>query len=159
MCRCLSPILKASNARSGAVEGKKPFTLGAYCLGKIVWGKGWEEFIALLGQHSEARSQVVSVPLDIYGTGEAATEVCRLLHTLLPVKQATCSNSCLFKKLPFLTVHEVAACESGVGHAMCCCLCQTLLEPAHLLEQFRSLLSGCITPVTVRHLCTAVETM
>ena len=52
--------------------------LGAYCLGKIVWGKGWEEFIALLGQHSEARSQVVSVPLDIYGTGEAATEVCRL---------------------------------------------------------------------------------
>lgn len=58
-----------------SAEGKKPFTLGAYCLGKIVWGKGWEELIALLSQHGEARSQVLDVPLDIYGTGEAATEV------------------------------------------------------------------------------------
>lgn len=96
MARCLSPILKARNVKSGAVEGKKPFMLGAYCLGKIVWGKGWEELIALLGQHSEARSQVVSVPLDIYGTGEAATEVCRLSHILLPVPLAACSKSCLF---------------------------------------------------------------
>ena len=73
-------------------EGKKPFTRGAYCLGKIVWGKGWEELIALLGQHSEARSQVVSSPLDIYGTGEAATEVCRLFHILVPVQQAAWSH-------------------------------------------------------------------
>ena len=58
-----------------AAEGKKPFTRGAYCLGKIVWGKGWEELIALLSQHSEARRQVLSGPLDAYGTGEAASEV------------------------------------------------------------------------------------
>ena len=56
-------------------EGGNPFPRGAYCLGKIVWGKGWEELIALLRQHTEARSQVLSEPLDIYGTGEAASEV------------------------------------------------------------------------------------
>ena len=56
-------------------EGRNPFSRGAYCLGKIVWGKGWEELIALLSQHTEARSQVLLEPLDIYGTGEAASEV------------------------------------------------------------------------------------
>ena len=56
-------------------EGKKPFTKGAYCLGKIVWGKGWEELIALLSQHADVRSQVLDIPLDCYGTGEAASEV------------------------------------------------------------------------------------
>lgn len=56
-------------------EGGNPFSRGAYCLGKIVWGKGWEELIALLSQHTEARCQVLSEPLDIYGTGEAASEV------------------------------------------------------------------------------------
>ena len=40
-----------------------------------MWGKGWEELIALLSQHSEARRQVLSSPLDAYGTGEAASEV------------------------------------------------------------------------------------
>lgn len=40
-----------------------------------MWGKGWEELIALLSQHTEARSQVLSQPLDIYGTGEAASQV------------------------------------------------------------------------------------
>lgn len=73
VAQCFLDVGRASAAT--AAEGKKPFMLGAYCLGKIVWGKGWEELIALLGQHSEARSQVVSVPLDIYGTGEAATEI------------------------------------------------------------------------------------
>ncbi|KAL3142245.1 hypothetical protein ABBQ38_002589 [Trebouxia sp. C0009 RCD-2024] len=58
-----------------AAEGGNPFSRGAYCLGKIVWGKGWEELIALLSQHTEARCQVLSEPLDIYGTGEAASEI------------------------------------------------------------------------------------
>lgn len=56
-------------------EGKKPFSKGAYALGKIVWGKGWEELLDLLDQDREARSEVLSVPLDCYGAGEAACEV------------------------------------------------------------------------------------
>lgn len=73
-------------------EGRNPFSRGAYCLGKIVWGKGWEELIALLSQHTEARSQVLSEPLDVYGTGEAASEVwsATALYLNCRIRQATC---------------------------------------------------------------------
>lgn len=73
VAQCFLDVGRQSAAT--AAEGKKPFSKGAYCLGKIVWGKGWEELIALLGQHAEARSQVLDVPLDCYGTGEAASEM------------------------------------------------------------------------------------
>jgi len=42
---------------------------------------------------------------------------------------------CLFNKLPGLTVHKIAACESGIGHALCCCLCRALLDSTHLLAE------------------------
>ncbi len=38
----------------GAVSGSTPgprFHRGAYCLGKLVWGKGWEELLDLLTHH------------------------------------------------------------------------------------------------------------
>lgn len=56
-------------------EGRKPFSKGAYALGKIVWGKGWEELLLLLDQGREERSEVLAVPLDCFGAGEAASEV------------------------------------------------------------------------------------
>ena len=77
----------------------------------------------------------------------------------LLLRSAACSIFCfLFQKLAVLTVHESAACESGMDHLLCCCLCRALLDPIHLLAYFKNLLSGCIKPVTVRHLCNVVET-
>ena len=96
-------------------EGKKPFSLGAYCLGKIVWGKGWEELIALLSQHSEARSQVLSVPLDIYGTGEAASEV---RSALGPCMQRQCLSTLihLWQPAAHISTGHTAGMKSNPQH-------------------------------------------
>lgn len=56
-------------------------------MGKIVWGKGWEELLALLSQDKQAREEVLSVPIVCYGAGEAASEVtqpapaCHAVHS------------------------------------------------------------------------------
>lgn len=35
----------------GAESGAARFPRGAYCLGKLVWGKGWEELLRILPSH------------------------------------------------------------------------------------------------------------
>lgn len=54
-------------------EGGERFTKGAYFLGKIVYGKGWEELLTLLDWHQRhTKDKQTSHPaLDAYGTGEA----------------------------------------------------------------------------------------
>lgn len=37
--------------RTAPQEGSSRFTRGAYCLGKLVWGKGWEELLQILPSH------------------------------------------------------------------------------------------------------------
>lgn len=99
--RKLYHVFTQSN-NGGAAEGKRPFSKGAYALGKIVWGKGWEELLALLDQDREARSAVLSVPIDCYGAGEAASEVtaiCKWSHRLLQVD--SCSHRLLYSDACF----------------------------------------------------------
>ncbi|KAK9817001.1 hypothetical protein WJX72_008108 [[Myrmecia] bisecta] len=52
-----------------AAEGKPCFAKGAYHLGKVVWGKGWEELVALLQLHYARGGEPLHI--DAYGTGEA----------------------------------------------------------------------------------------
>ena len=73
-----------------AAEGSKPFSKGAYALGKIVWGKGWEELLALLSQDKEARQEVLSVPIDCYGAGEAASAVHNAAHPCFCTAHTAC---------------------------------------------------------------------
>ena len=49
------------------------FQKGAYALGKVVWGKGWEELLKLL-EFCQANGGPV-LPIDCYGDGEARTKV------------------------------------------------------------------------------------
>ena len=56
------------------------FTKGAYCLGKVVWGKGWEELLTLLVAHKRSHPDD-PVVVDAYGDGEALAAVC--LHLLI----------------------------------------------------------------------------
>ena len=62
----------------GAEDGKR-FAKGAYCLGKIVYGKGWEELLTLLDFHQrhthESQADVNHPTIDAYGSGEAFEHV------------------------------------------------------------------------------------
>ena len=55
------------------------FAKGAYCLGKIVYGKGWEELLTLLDFHQrhthESQEDVNHPTIDAYGSGEAFEHV------------------------------------------------------------------------------------
>ncbi|KAI5076249.1 hypothetical protein GOP47_0008314 [Adiantum capillus-veneris] len=53
-------------------SGATNFPKGAYFLGKMVWGKGYRELIDLLKKHKQ---DLKNLCVDIYGTGEDATEV------------------------------------------------------------------------------------
>lgn len=55
-------------------EAGEGFTRGAYCLGKVVWGKGWEELLTLLAAHMKAHPDK-PLQVDGYGEGEALNAV------------------------------------------------------------------------------------
>lgn len=65
----VAPGFLEASARPDASKGEA-FTKGAYCLGKVVWGKGWEELIALLAAHKRAHPDE-PVIVDGYGDGAA----------------------------------------------------------------------------------------
>lgn len=51
------------------------FTKGAYSLGKVVWGKGWEELLKLLDYCKTTDSHCPTTAIDAYGDGEARKTV------------------------------------------------------------------------------------
>ena len=57
-----------------SADGTK-FSKGAYCLGKVVWGKGWEELIKLLEHCKKTQTLCSSTVIDCYGDGEARKTV------------------------------------------------------------------------------------
>jgi digalactosyldiacylglycerol synthase len=61
----------------GCAEGGKRFSKGAYCLGKIVYGKGWEELLTMLDFHQRNTKDVRTAHpiIDAYGSGEAFESV------------------------------------------------------------------------------------
>ncbi len=65
------------SSRVDIAEGGKRFSKGAYFLGKIVYGKGWEELLALLDFHQRhTKDKQTSHPtIDAYGSGEAFESV------------------------------------------------------------------------------------
>ncbi|XP_024380254.1 digalactosyldiacylglycerol synthase 2, chloroplastic [Physcomitrium patens] len=55
------------------IEGNEPkFSMGAYYLGKMVWGKGYRELVDLLVQNKEV---LCNINLDIFGSGEDSDAV------------------------------------------------------------------------------------
>ncbi|KAG5068917.1 hypothetical protein JHK85_001294 [Glycine max] len=52
--------------------GQKPFTKGAYFLGKMVWAKGYEELIDLSAKH---KADLDGFKLDVFQNGEDANEI------------------------------------------------------------------------------------
>ena len=62
--------------------GGRRFSKGAYTLGKVVPGKGWEELLAMLDFHQRAlqstatQDSVAHPSIDAYGSGEAFETVC-----------------------------------------------------------------------------------
>lgn len=62
---------------SPCAESGTGFSKGAYCLGKVVWGKGWEELLTLLVAHKRAHP-VKPLVVDAYGEGEALAAVSRV---------------------------------------------------------------------------------
>ena len=80
------------------------FAKGAYCLGKIVYGKGWEELLTLLDFHQrhthESQADVNHPTIDAYGSGEAfehvrSTFFCSIASacTLLPQTACVCTSN------------------------------------------------------------------
>ena len=59
---------------TGLYPAGQEFTRGAYCLGKVVWGKGWEELLTLLAAHKRAHPDK-PLQIDAYGEGEALAAV------------------------------------------------------------------------------------
>jgi len=59
--------------------GQKPFTKGAYFLGKMVWAKGYKELIHLLANH---KNDLDGFKIDVFGNGEDANEVQSTAKTL-----------------------------------------------------------------------------
>lgn len=61
-----------------AGSGKR-FAKGAYCLGKVVYGKGWEELLTLLDFHQRHTHESVAAvnhpTIDAFGSGEAFEHV------------------------------------------------------------------------------------
>lgn len=55
--------------------GKPRFSKGAYALGKMVYGKGWDELVDLLAQDMRGSKVLANVEIDCYGYGEAQPRV------------------------------------------------------------------------------------
>ncbi|CAI5506075.1 unnamed protein product [Closterium sp. Naga37s-1] len=53
-------------------DGGKPFSQGAYYLGKMVWGKGYRELVDLL---AENRGALGGLKVDVFGSGEDSEAV------------------------------------------------------------------------------------
>ncbi|CAL8467905.1 g7443 [Coccomyxa elongata] len=70
-------FVKAGAAKAALPEGSKRFSKGAYFLAKIVYGKGWEELLALLDYHQRHNKdkQTSHPTIDAYGSGEAFESV------------------------------------------------------------------------------------
>ncbi|KAK9909832.1 hypothetical protein WJX75_008162 [Coccomyxa subellipsoidea] len=70
-------FVQAGAAKAAPTEGGKRFSKGAYFLGKIVYGKGWEELLTLLDWHQRhTKDKQTSHPtIDAYGSGEAFESV------------------------------------------------------------------------------------
>ncbi|EIE20880.1 hypothetical protein COCSUDRAFT_2635, partial [Coccomyxa subellipsoidea C-169] len=77
-------FVQAGAAKAAPTEGGKRFSKGAYFLGKIVYGKGWEELLALLDFHQRhTKDKQTSHPtIDAYGSGEAFESVRRKAEKL-----------------------------------------------------------------------------
>ena len=56
-------------------EAGTAFTRGAYSLGKVVWGKGWEELLKLLDYCKNMDAPCPEVAIDCFGDGEARQTV------------------------------------------------------------------------------------
>ncbi|GJP47046.1 hypothetical protein CLOM_g6277 [Closterium sp. NIES-68] len=52
--------------------GGKPFSQGAYYLGKMVWGKGYRELVDLLAENRDALG---GIKVDVFGSGEDSDAV------------------------------------------------------------------------------------
>lgn len=51
------------------------FAKGAYFLGKVVWGKGWEELLCLLDYCKQTDSYCPATAIHCFGDGEARASV------------------------------------------------------------------------------------
>ncbi|KAK9845807.1 hypothetical protein WJX81_002889 [Elliptochloris bilobata] len=71
-------FVTAGAGKTHAPEGGgRRFSKGAYCLAKVVWGKGWEELLELLeyqGRIARARGEAPA-HVDAFGDGEALASV------------------------------------------------------------------------------------
>jgi digalactosyldiacylglycerol synthase len=63
----------AARAAAAAAGAPLPFTAGGYALGKVVWGKGWEELVDLLGGGGGAGGGGEAI--HAYGDGDALPAV------------------------------------------------------------------------------------
>jgi hypothetical protein len=72
-----------------SAEGGVRFSKGAYTLGKVVPGKGWEELLAMLDFHQRtvtAEAAVAQPSIDAYGSGEAFETVWGAFPSLLGMR-------------------------------------------------------------------------
>ena len=51
------------------------FPKGAYSLGKVVWGKGWEELLRMLDYCKMVDGYCPATAIDCFGDGEARVSV------------------------------------------------------------------------------------
>ena len=54
-------------------DGRARFSKGAYTLGKMVWGKGWEELLAMLEAQRDRGEKLPQIAA--FGSGEAEEAV------------------------------------------------------------------------------------
>ncbi|KAL5180239.1 Digalactosyldiacylglycerol synthase 1, chloroplastic [Glycine soja] len=64
--------------------GQKPFTKGAYFLGKMVWAKGYEELIDLSAKH---KADLDGFKLDVFQNGEDANEIQMICYAQLQLNK------------------------------------------------------------------------
>ncbi|GLT77580.1 hypothetical protein SLA2020_491500 [Shorea laevis] len=53
-------------------SGNRPFTKGAYYIGKMVWSKGYKELLKLLHDHQK---ELAGLEVDLFGSGQDSDEV------------------------------------------------------------------------------------
>ena len=56
-----------------SADGRPRFAKGAYTLGKMVWGKGWEELLDMLEAQRDRGEPLPDI--DAFGSGEAGQAV------------------------------------------------------------------------------------
>ena len=64
-------------------ESRSPFRKGAYALGKVVWGKGWEELLRLMEYCKKTDNLCPTTLIDCYGDGEARKTVPVMLDAMI----------------------------------------------------------------------------